>query len=264
MGIGAGRVAERKLVGDADVSEVRLERDGPVALITLAAPERRNAFLPAMVEELIAACEEIDADLGVGAVVIKAEGDGFCAGAHRDSLKTAGQDPTRADNYQALGRVYRAFARVGELLPPSVAAIRGAAVGAGVNLALATDLRVMAHDARIITGFARIGLHPGGGHFALLGRLVGREGAAALGLFGAEIDGRRAAEIGLAWESLPAEQVEPRALELAKQAGADPELARHTARSLKLELGPPALPWPAALEVERAIQMWSLRRRVAE
>src|ERR1700716_1745866 len=210
MGIGAGRVAERELVGDVDVSEVRLERDGTVALITLAAPARRNAFLPPMVEELIAACEEIDADPGVGAVVIKAEGEAFCAGAHRDSLKQAGQDPTRDDNYKSLGRTYRAFARVGELQPPSVAAIRGAAVGAGVNLALATDLRVMAHDARIITGFAKIGIHPGGGHFALLGRLVGREAAAALGLFGAEIDGRRAAEVCLAREQAPAEQVEPR------------------------------------------------------
>ena len=243
---------------------MRLERDGVVALITLAAPERRNAFLPAMVEELIAACEEVDADPAIGAVVLQAEGESFCAGAHRDSLRTAGQDPARDDNYKALGNTYRAFARVGELQPPSVAAIRGAAVGAGVNLALATDLRVMAHDARIITGFAKIGIHPGGGHFALLGRLVGRESAAALGLFGIEIDGRRAAEIGLAWESLPAEQVEPRALELAQQVGADPELARQIARSFRLELGPPALPWPAALEAERAIQMWSLRRREAK
>ncbi len=246
------------------MAEVRLERDGVVALITLAAPERRNAFLPAMVEELIAACEEVDADPGIGAVVLQAEGESFCAGAHRDSLRTAGQDPARDDNYKALGNTYRAFARVGELKPPSLAAIRGAAVGAGVNLALATDLRVMAHDARLITRFARIGIHPGGGHFALLGRLVGRESAAALGLFGIEIDGRRAVAIGLAWESLPADQVEARALELAKQAGADPELARQIARSLRLELGPPALPWPAALEAERAIQMWSLRRREAK
>ena len=243
------------------MSEVRLEREGTVAVVTLNAPERRNALTPSMVEELVAACAAIDADPGVGAVVIQAEGAGFCAGAHRESLEAAGADPARDDHYQGLGRTYRAFARVGELLPPTVAAVRGAAVGAGVNLALATDLRVMAHDARLITGFARIGIHPGGGHFALLGRLVGREAAAALGLFGIEIDGRRAAEIGLAWESLPEAEVEPRALELARQAGADPELARATARSMRLELGPPALGWQAALELEKAPQMWSLRRR---
>ncbi|HVD01858.1 MAG TPA: enoyl-CoA hydratase-related protein [Candidatus Dormibacteraeota bacterium] len=243
------------------MSEVRLERDGAVAVLTLAAPERRNALTPAMVEELLQACEEIDADPAVGAVVVQGEGEGFCAGAHRDSLAAAGRDPAKDEHYRGLGRTYRAFARVGELAPPTIAAVRGAAVGAGVNLALATDLRVMAHDARIITGFARIGIHPGGGHFALLGRLVGRDAAAALGLFGVEIDGRRAAEIGLAWESLPAEQVEPRARELARQAGADPELARQAAASMRLELGPPALGWAAALELERAPQMWSLRRR---
>ena len=243
------------------LSEVRLERDGVVAVLTLAAPERRNALTPGMVDELLAACEEIDSDPGVGAVVIQGEGEGFCAGAHRDSLRAAGRDPAEAEHYRGLGRTYRAFARVGELLPPTVAAVRGAAVGAGVNLALATDLRVMAHDARIITGFNRIGIHPGGGHFALLGRLVGRDAAAALGLFGVEIDGRRAAEIGLAWESLPADQVEPRARELARQAGGDPDLARQAARSMRLELGPPALGWEAALELEKAPQMWSLRRR---
>ncbi len=245
------------------MGEIRLERDGNVAVLTLSAPERRNAFVPSMVDDLISACEEIDADSGLGAVVIRAEGASFCAGAHRETLARAGQDPTRDDNYKLLGQTYRAFVRVGELAPPTVAAIRGAAVGAGVNLALATDLRVMAHDARLITGFGRIGIHPGGGHFALLGRLAGREAVAALGLFGLEVDGRRAVQLGLAWESLPEAEVEPRALELAHQAGADPELARHTARSMRLELGPPALSWPAALEVERAIQMWSLRRREA-
>ena len=246
---------------DEDAREIGVRREGGVAIVTLAAPGRRNAFLPPMVEELLAACEEIDADPSVGAVVITAEGESFCAGAHRDTLRDAGRDPTRDDNYKLLGLTYRAFARVGELAPPTIAAIRGAAVGAGVNLALATDLRIVAADARFITGFGRIGIHPGGGHFALLGRLVGRDAAAALGLFGVEIDGRRAVELGLAWEALPPAEVEPRALELARQVAVDPELARQAARSMRLELGPPALSWPAALEAERAVQMWSLRRR---
>ena len=90
---------------------------------------------------------------------------------------------------------------------------------------------------------------------------MGRETASALSVFGQEIDGRRAAQLGLAWESVEEAEVEPRALALAAAAGADPELARATVRSFRLELGPPALPWPAALEVEKAVQMWSLRRR---
>ena len=242
-------------------SEVLLERDGAVAVITLAAPERRNAFVPSMVRELLEACAAVDADAGVGAVVLRAQGASFCAGAHRATLADAGRDPAAPDNYRDLTLTYSAFVRVGELEPPTIAAVRGHAVGAGVNLMLATDLRVVAETARIMAGFLRIGLHPGGGHFTLVGRVAGRETAAALGLFGQEIDGRRAGELGLAWEALPEEEVEPRALEIARGIASDPELARAAARSFRLELGPPMSTWPMALEGEKAVQMWSLRRR---
>jgi enoyl-CoA hydratase len=241
--------------------EVLLAREGGVATITLNAPDRRNSFVPDMVSELLELCDQVDADESIGAVVVQAAGRSFCAGAHRATLADAGQDPTRPDRYSALGLTYRAFVRVGELLPPTIAAVRGHAVGAGVNLMLATDLRIVAESARIITGFTGIGIHPGGGHFALLARLAGRDAAAAMSLFGEEIDGRRAAELGLAWEALAEDAVEPRALELARRIAHDPELARAGAHSFRLEVGPPELSWPAALEVEKAVQMWSLRRR---
>jgi enoyl-CoA hydratase len=243
------------------VPEVRLERRDQVAVLTLCAPERRNAFTGSMVRELLGACDEIDADQQIGAVVVQAEGESFCAGAHRAVLDEAGKDPVSEENYEALALTYRGFLRVGELSPPTVAAVRGHAVGAGVNLMLSTDLRIVAETAQIITGFSRIGIHPGGGHFLLLDRLAGREAAAALSLFGVPIDGRRAAALGLAWEALPEAEVEARAFALAEQAGRDPALARATARTLRTELGPPALPWVAALELERSPQMWSLRRR---
>jgi enoyl-CoA hydratase len=244
------------------VSEVLLERRDHVAVVTLAAPDRRNAFVPAMVRELVDACGHIDADPEVGAVVLQAQGPSFCAGAHRDVLAEAGRDPAEPDRYRSLTLTYSAFARVGELLPPTIAAVRGHAVGAGVNLMLATDLRVVARTARIIAGFLRIGLHPGGGHFTLVGRVAGRETAAALGLFGQEIDGARAVQLGMAWEALPEAEVEPRALEIARGIAGDPELARAAARSFRLELGPPMSTWTAALEAEKGVQMWSLRRRL--
>jgi enoyl-CoA hydratase len=84
---------------------------------------------------------------------------------------------------------------------------------------------------------------------------------AALGLFGDEMSGRRAADLGIAWAALPDGDVEARAMELAARAGADPDLARRAARSFRSELGPPAVPWGIALDAERAAQMWSLRRR---
>lgn len=243
-------------------AEISIERrGGGVAVLGLNAPDRRNALTVAMAEELVAACEELDGDREVGAVVVRGEGGFFCAGGDRGTLEAAGRDPAEPQVYAGLGSVYRSFARVGELEAPTVAAVRGGAVGAGLNLMLATDVRIVARDASIVSGFIPIGLHPGGGHGALLGRTGAREAAAAMALFGERIDGGRAAELGLAWGAVDDADVEPTAIELAARAGVDPELARRTAASLRTVLGPPPLPWPAALELERASQMWSMRRK---
>jgi enoyl-CoA hydratase len=241
--------------------EVDLERDGGVAIIRLNAPRRRNALTAQLGERIVSLCEQIDAEPTIGAVVVHGEGGYFCAGGDRGELAAAGRDPAAPDNYAALGAIYRAFARVGRLQPPTIAAVVGGAVGAGMNLLLATDLRVVDEGAELISGFERIGFHPGGGHLSLLASRAGRETAAALGLFGARIDGRRAVEIGLAWCAVPADAVLETALELARVPARDPELARMTTRSFRTTVGPPVLPWDAALEVERPAQMWSMRRR---
>ena len=244
------------------MAEIELERrDDGIAVLTLNAPERRNALTVEMAEALTAACEEIDADEAVGAVVVRGEGAYFCAGGDRATLAEAGRDPAEDERYRGMSAIYRSFARVGELAPPTIAAIRGGAVGAGLNLALATDLRVVAEDAALLSGFIPIGLHPGGGHTALLGRLGSREAAAALTLFGERLTGAEAVERGLAWTAVPAGEVDAAALALAAVPAKDPALARRTAASLRIVTGPPALPWSAALELERASQMWSMRRR---
>lgn len=240
--------------------EITLTCASGVATIELAAPDRRNALTLDMARELVVACDEIDADPAVGAVVVTG-GEYFCAGGDRDTLAAAGRDPAEPDAWDDIGLVYRSFARVGELQPPTVAAIRGGAVGAGVNLAFATDLRVVATDAKIISGFLQIGLHPGGGHGVLLGRTGSREGAAGMAMFGEAIDGARAAELGMAWVAVADDEVEPTALALAERPAADPALARRVARSMRAQLGPPGLPWDAALDMERAPQMWSMRRK---
>jgi enoyl-CoA hydratase len=204
---------------------IDLEIADGVAFITLNAPATRNALNNELAGQFVAACDKADRDQQVGAAVIKGAGGTFCSGAERSHLDE---------------------------------------VGAGINLMLATDLRIVAEDARLISGFLRIGLHPGGGHFGLLAGRAGTEAAAAAGIFGEEISGLRAAQLGLAWEALPSEQVEERAAELARRAARDPQLARKATASMRTELGPPRLPWAAALEVERGAQLWSLRRRVSQ
>jgi enoyl-CoA hydratase len=238
-----------------------LERQDGIAVLTMRAPATRNALTVAMARAMIDACETIDADAGIGAVIVTGEGPYFCAGGDRATLAAAGKDPADPAIYQAIGTIYGAFARVGAVEPPTIAAIRGGAVGAGLNLALATDLRVVAEDAKLLSGFLPIGLHPGGGHSLLLARSVGRETANALQLFGATITGAEAVERGLAWAAVPAEEVGATARRLAAIPAKDPELARRTARSMRTIAGPPTMSWAAALDLERASQMWSMRRK---
>jgi enoyl-CoA hydratase len=248
-------------VSDATPSQVQFEVTDGVAVITLHAPERRNALTRGMAEELIALCERLDGDASIGAAVVQGAGGHFCAGAHREVLDGAGEDPADPDHYAAIGSVYQAFQRVGRLAVPTVAAVRGAGGGGGVNLMMATDLRVVSDSVRIIAGFLRIGLHPGGGHFTLLGRTAGREATSAMALFSEEVGGRRAVELGMAWECLPDDEVEARAFELARRPAKDPALAREAVASFRAEVDPPGTSWEVASQAERASQMWSLRRR---
>lgn len=242
------------------MSEVLLEVSDGVAVVTLNAPDRRNALTPAMAAELIGAFDEVDGRSDVGALVMTAVGKSFCAGGDVQTLLDAGTDPAAPAAYDGMGTIYDSFYRLGQVRVPTIAAVRGSAVGAGMNMLLAADLRVMATDARLLCGFLKRGLHPGGGHFVILSRLIGREAPAAMALFGEEVSGARAAELGMAWAAVDADDVEPRARELAARVAADPELARVAVANFRTETGPPHVSWEVATQFERPAQMWSMRR----
>jgi enoyl-CoA hydratase len=176
--------------------------DGGVAIVTLNAPDRHNAHTPSMADELISTFDEVDAKPEVGALVVRAVGKSFCAGGDIATLTAAGKDPAASDTYEGMGKIYDSFYRLGQVRVPTVAAVRGSAVGAGMNMLLAADLRIVAKDVRLLAGFLKRGMHPGGGHFVILSRLIGREAAAAMALFGEEVNGDKAVELGLAWESM--------------------------------------------------------------
>lgn len=243
------------------MSDVRCEVSDGVALVTLDNPGRRNAIDAELAAALVRVCDEVDADPAVGAVVLRGEGGYFCSGGDRDELAAISAAPVSDAGMAATQRIYDAFLRVGRLAVPTVAAVRGGAVGAGVNLALAADVRVMARDAVLASGFTRLGVHPGGGHFALLNRFAGPQAATALGVLGETVDGGRAMRLGLAYDSVADDEVEPRARRLVAAAGRDPGLARATIRSLRTEAGPPALSWQAAVAVEQSVQPWSFARK---
>jgi enoyl-CoA hydratase len=243
----------------ANRAGIHVSFDAGLATVTIDNPSKRNALTPESAGELVAICNSIDDDPSIGAAVIRGAGGTFCSGADLSSLADAMDDPAGEVAYRSIEGIYRAFTRFGELRVPTVAAIRGAAVGAGVNMAFAADLRVVSPESRIISGFAKLGLHPGGGHLQLVASASSREAAAALCVFNQEISGARAVELGLAWEAVGDAEVEPRATEVAATAAADPDLARKMIESLRITT-PRAVPWAAALQAERAAQLWSLRR----
>src|SRR4051794_26125533 len=132
----------------AGPGEVLLEVDGGVAVVTLNAPDRRNALTPEMARELIATFDEVDARPEVGALVVKAIGRSFCAGGDIATLTAAGKDPAESGAFEGMSAIYESFSRLGRVKVPTVAAVRGSAVGAGMNMLLAADLRIVARDAR--------------------------------------------------------------------------------------------------------------------
>lgn len=242
---------------------VNLEKDGAVAWVTVSNPTIKNALTNDMGPQFTTICEEIERDESVGCVILRGDGGTFCSGADTASWGEAYDDGALTDAaYSITDSMYGSFVRIGNLPVPTIAAVRGAAVGAGLNLAMATDTRVVARNARLIAGFTAAGIHPGGGFFTLARRLGGREIAGALGLFGQELSGERAYEVGFAATCVDDDQVESTAAEMAAKVAKDPLLARRVKRSFQIETAGEFLSWPAALEVERGVQMWSQERRL--
>src|SRR6476646_9051192 len=99
-----------------------------------------------MATEVIEAFDEVDARSDVGALVIRAVGKSFCAGGDIRTLTDAGLDPASPESYEGMGKIYDSFYRLGQVRVPKAAAVRGSAVGAGMNMLLAADLRIVATD----------------------------------------------------------------------------------------------------------------------
>ena len=186
--------------------------DNRVALITVNDPDRRNAVTDAMSAQLRVAIETAEADTGVHAVVITGAGKAFCAGADLSALGAAAEE--------GLLRIYDGFMALGSCTLPTIAAVNGAAVGAGLNLALAADVRIAGPHAVFDPRFQKLGIHPGGGATWMLQRAVGPEVARAALLFGMRFDAEAAVAHGLALRV--AEDPVAAALELAAGPAAAP------------------------------------------
>ena len=219
--------------------ELLVRDEGRLRIITLNRPDRMNALTPELHHMLQDAVLAAASDGSVGAVALTGAGRGFCSGGDvrrsTDAAAKAAVPETieeRADMLRGHGRTALALARMPK---PTIALVNGAAAGAGLSLALACDLRVMADTAVMRAAYARIGLSGDLGISYFLNRLVGPARASEILFLDPKIDGVRAEQIGLANQVLPAEGFAEAALDVARALAAGPSVAlRYMKQNLTL------------------------------
>lgn len=231
-----GRVTDRAAGGsatDAAASPVLLERSGNgMAVVTLNLPDRRNAMTTAMTAAWAATMAELRADPTVRVVVVTGSGSAFCAGGDLEWLRVPAGTSVPELRTRMIG-FYRTWLSIRELEVPTIAAVNGAAVGAGLALALACDIRYVGADAALSAPFTALGLHPGMATTWLLPEVAGLAVARDLLLTGRVVRGAEAVALGLASQCLPGGEVLAAARTAAERvAAAAPVATRLTKLAL--------------------------------
>jgi enoyl-CoA hydratase len=213
--------------------KLRLDsRDDGVRVLTLNDPDKRNAIGAELRTALLDAVAAVGADADARVLVVAGEGTAFCAGADLPSVFGDVGAPVGALRDQ-LYSYYRSFLGILDLAIPTIAAVQGPAIGAGLNLALVCDLCFVGPRAKLGATFSRIGLHPGGGCTYFLTRAVGRQRALSILLEGQTLDASTAVAYGLALEVV--DDPLARALELAGELGRrDPGTLGDIKRAVRL------------------------------
>ncbi len=216
----------------SDYRTIRYQRQGGIGTLTLARPGKRNAQNPLMWQELGRLGAELLPDETLRCLVVAAEGPVFSAGIDLAEgmagllAEWAGDERAMAEGMAAAGT----FSWIPELGCTSIAAVRGHAYGAGLQLALACDFRIFAEGTRVGLPETRFGLLPDMGATVRLPRIVGEARARELILLGEVIDADEALRIGLANQMVPGHDLEAAAAELAGRLAAQPPLAVRGAR----------------------------------
>ncbi len=216
-----------------EFQNLRYERDAQgIVTIRFARPDQRNAMTAEMGAELIAAGQKAASDPEARVVVLTGEGKAFSAGGdmkmiHENTRKSI------AENEKSMRDFYGRFLKIRDIPVPTIAQINGAAVGAGLCVALACDIRLASTEAKLAANFTALGLHPGMGGTWLLPRSVGLPQAAELLFSSRWVDGKEAERIGLVNRACAPEELDQKTRELAAQiAGCAPLAVRLTKESL--------------------------------
>jgi 2-(1,2-epoxy-1,2-dihydrophenyl)acetyl-CoA isomerase len=220
-------MAARKL--DTSTNDLTARIEDGVAVLTMNRPERRNALSQEMLRAMGEALAVCESDSEVGAIVLTGAGGGFCAGGDVKGMAERGEGEIRVDidsriHTQRLSQ--RATAgRLHSIPKPTLAALPGAAAGAGLALALACDLRIASENAVMTTAFARVGFSGDYGGTYFLTQLVGTAKARELYFLSERIDMKEALRLGLVNWVVPAEALESKTMEIARRLASGPRVA---------------------------------------
>ncbi len=189
----------------ADLAHLRVDRrDDGVAVLTLDNPDQRNAMSDEMTASWVAAIDDLATDRDLRAVVVTGAGTAFCSGGNTGWIAS---EPDATVDYLRTRMIafYRAWLSIRRLEVPTIAAVNGPAIGAGLCLALACDLRYAAQGARLGVPFVKLGMHAGMAATYLLPNVVGEAHARDLLLTGRTVEAEEALRLGLVSRVLPAE-----------------------------------------------------------
>ena len=211
---------------ETGTSELTAMQDAGVLTLTLNRPEARNALTPAMLDALGSQLERVEFDDAVRCVVLTGTGKAFCSGGDVKAM-AAGAEPPPVDSFiQLQRRAQQATAgRLRKMLKPTIAAVNGAAAGAGLALALACDLRIAAEDAFFVTAFGRVGLPGDFGGSYFMTQLIGTARAREAYLLGERINAAQAVELGLANRVFAPDALAAATAALAAQIAGGPAVA---------------------------------------
>jgi enoyl-CoA hydratase/carnithine racemase len=218
---------------------VRFSAADGIAILTLDAPQRRNVLTSDHEFSAIeAACRRVSEDRSISVVILTGAGPAFCAGGNIRDMKDRLADPGRApvdERYGYKEGFHRLPRALYDLEVPTIAAINGPAIGAGLDLACMCDIRIAAEDARFAESFVRLGIVPGDGGAWFLQRIVGQSKAAEMTFTGEEINAAEALACGLVSKVVALDRLMDEALALAGRIAANPGHALRMSKRLMRE-----------------------------
>ncbi|MGB1424200.1 MAG: enoyl-CoA hydratase/isomerase family protein [Pseudomonadales bacterium] len=214
-----------------NLEHIIYEQNEAVVTITLNRPETLNALTPAMREGLYEAIMQADGDNSVRAIVITGAGRGFCSGGDVKAMNAANQNKQKNPVEEKIAPIRdRAVLAMRDATKPVIAAVNGAAAGAGMNIALACDIRIASTGAKFGQTFSRRGLHPDWGGTYFLPRLVGMAKACELIWSGKMIEAEEALELGIVSYLSKPEELMKTAIEMANGFAEGPPIAIRLAK----------------------------------